>query len=238
MAERAGRSGVTASAGTASNFRRADAVAPMDAPAQPAAATALCIPEAEFTPKVRQAVMQLLGEVQSLKAELEYVQARLESAERAADQDQLLPVLNRRAFMRELARHIAYSARYGVPASVLYFDFDNFKRINDTYGHAAGDAVLSHFAAMLAAHVRESDVIGRLGGDEFGVILTHAGEGQARRKASSLFELLNTNPARWNGEILPIGVSYGAFELQSSDNAETAMARADEAMYSAKRSGR
>jgi diguanylate cyclase (GGDEF)-like protein len=231
-AERAGRS--TASAKIASDVRRAEAVALTGAPG----ATTLGIPEVEFTPKVREAITRLQGEVQSLEEELESTKARLESAERAADQDQLLPVLNRRAFMRELTRHIAYAARYGTPASLLYFDFDDFKRINDTYGHAAGDAVLSHFGATLTAHVRESDVIGRLGGDEFGVILTHAGEQNARRKASLLLEFLNANPARWNGQILPFGVSCGALELKPSDSAETAMARADEAMYSAKRAGR
>jgi diguanylate cyclase (GGDEF)-like protein len=233
-AERLGRSSATASAKIASEEPLAAGVARSDALGDPG----LGIPKAEFTLPVREAVTRLLGEVQSLKEELEYAKARLESAERAADQDQLLPVLNRRAFMRELTRHIAYAARYGTLASLLYFDFDDFKRINDTYGHAAGDAVLSHFAAMLTAHVRESDVIGRLGGDEFGVILSHAGEQNARRKASSLLEFLNANPARWNGKILPFGVSYGALELRPSDSAETAMARADEAMYSAKRAGR
>jgi diguanylate cyclase (GGDEF)-like protein len=237
-AERIGRSGVAARAGVASYVRRGQTLAPSDAaPPVPATAIVLGIPESEFTPRVRDAIMRLLSEVRSLKEELEQAKTRLESAERAADQDHLLPVLNRRAFVRELTRHIAFSARYGAPASLVYFDLDDFKRINDTYGHAAGDAVLNHFAASLSTHVRESDVVGRLGGDEFGVILTHAAQEQANRKAASLLDYLNANPADWNGQILPVGVSYGAFELKPTDNAETAMARADEAMYSAKRAG-
>lgn len=234
-AERASRA--TARAGIASYTRRAEALAPTDAAVHSAVASAavLGIPESEFTSRVRDAVMGLLSEVRGLKDELERAKARLEAAERAADQDQLLPVLNRRAFVRELNRHISFAARYGSPASLVYFDLDDFKRVNDTYGHAAGDAVLAHFAATLGSHVRESDVVGRLGGDEFAIILTHAEEEQANRKAASLLDYLNANPAQWNGQVLPVGVSYGAFELKPSDSAETAMARADEAMYSAKR---
>ncbi len=224
-----------ARAGIARYPRRAEA--PAEAAAQPATASVLGIPEAEFTSRVREAVGKLLNDIRGLKEALEQTKARLDSAERAADQDQLLPVLNRRAFVRELTRHIAFSARYGAPASLVYFDLDGFKRINDAYGHAAGDAVLSHFAATLMSQVRESDIVGRLGGDEFGVILTHAAEDQADRKAAALLEHLNASPALWNGQILPVGVSYGAFELKPGQSAETALARADEAMYSTKRAG-
>src|SRR5215469_4100243 len=225
-------------AGVVSYARRAEAVPPAPAVAAPVSATILGIPEGEFTPRVRDAVMKLMGEVESLHQELARAKSRLEDAERAADQDHLLPVLNRRAFVRELTRHISFSARYGTPASVVYLDLDGFKLINDTYGHAAGDAVLSHVAETLSQHVRESDVVGRLGGDEFGIILTHANQEQANRKAQSLLETLSANPAIYNGQSLPVGVSWGAFELHASENAETAMARADEAMYSRKRGAR
>jgi hypothetical protein len=69
---------------------------------------------------------------------------------KAADQDMLLPILNRRAFVRELSRFIGFAERYGTPASVVYFDLNNFKHINDAHGHAAGDSVLQHFASLLA----------------------------------------------------------------------------------------
>ncbi len=94
--------------------------------------------------------------------------------EKTADQDQLLPLLNRRAFVRELTRYIAFTGRYNTPASLIYFDLNHFKQINDTHGHAGGDAALEHFAETLLSHVRDSDCVGRLGGDEFGVLLTHA----------------------------------------------------------------
>jgi diguanylate cyclase (GGDEF)-like protein len=198
-------------------------------------ASVLGIPEAEFTPRVRDAIMTLMSEVDGLRHELQQTRSRLEEVEHAADQDQLLPLLNRRAFVRELTRHINFATRYSTPASLVYFDLDGFKSINDTYGHTAGDAVLSHFADTLLAHVRDSDVVGRLGGDEFGIILSHADQAQAHKKASALAETLKASPPQWRGKPIQVGFSYGAFELLGSDDADNAIARADEAMYAHKR---
>jgi diguanylate cyclase (GGDEF)-like protein len=236
--ERVGRSSAAAKAGVLNYVRRAKTAGEVLPVSAAGSASVLGIPEAEFTASVRDAIMKLMGEVQDLGHQLVQLRSRLENAERAADQDQLLPVLNRRAFVRELTRHIAFSARYGTPASLVYFDLDGFKLVNDTYGHAGGDAVLAHFAETLTQHVRESDVVGRLGGDEFAVILTHAGQDQANRKAQGLLKTLSAHPAIFNGQALPVGFSHGAFELRASENAESAMARADEAMYSRKRAAR
>lgn len=216
--------------------RVAEAVMPSN-PISGVAASVLGIPEAEFTPRVRDAIMTLMGEVDTLRQELQQAKVRLEIVEKEADQDQLLPILNRRAFVRELHRYIAFTDRYGTPASLLYFDLDGFKQINDTYGHAGGDAALSHFAQALLENVRDSDSVGRLGGDEFGVLLSHATQEQATRKADDLAEKLRAVPAPWNGMKIPVSFSYGAFELKSGENADSAMARADEAMYAHKRSG-
>jgi diguanylate cyclase (GGDEF)-like protein len=179
--------------------------------------------------------MALMGEVDSLRRELQQTQSRLEEVEKTADQDHLLPLLNRRAFVRELTRYIAYSDRYGTPASLIYFDLDGFKAINDTHGHAGGDAVLAHFAEILRTNVRDTDLVGRLGGDEFGVILSHATQEQAYKKADSLADKLKASPTEWRSQSIPMTFSYGAFELKSGESAESAMARADEAMYAHKR---
>lgn len=233
--ERTGRSaparGVTAGGYT----RRAEPVAgtrAVDAPA--ATSSVMGIPEMEFTPRVRDAIMSLMQEVDSLRRELEQTRIRLDEAEKTADLDHLLPLLNRRAFVRELTRAIAMSSRYGTPASLVYFDLDDFKIVNDSYGHAAGDAVLSHFSRMLLGHVRDSDTVGRLGGDEFGVILSHAGQTMAHKKAEALADALLSTPARWNEEAIPVKFSYGAFEVVPGENADTAIARADAAMYAHK----
>ena len=92
--------------------------------------------------------------------------------------------------MRELTRYIAFSGRYNTPAALIYFDMNHLKKINDNFGHAAGDTALRHFAETLLSHVRDSDCVGRLGGDEFGVLLTHADQEQALKKADVLADAL------------------------------------------------
>ncbi|HEY5338579.1 MAG TPA: GGDEF domain-containing protein [Rhizomicrobium sp.] len=232
--ERAGGPRATRSIGATGYTRRGEAVESAIAVA-PVSATVLGIPEEEFTPRVRDAIMTLMGEVDSLRREVQQARQLLSEMEQVADRDQLLPVLNRRAFVRELTRYISFAVRYGTPASLLYFDLDGFKLINDSHGHSAGDAVLEHFAQKLLANVRDSDVVGRLGGDEFGVILTHANHAQAQAKAAALAGSLNNSPASWQGRDIPVGFSFGAFELTSGDSADLAIARADEAMYAHKR---
>lgn len=225
--------------GAAAYARQANAVeAAQDVLPVSATASVHGIPENEFTPRVRDAIMALMGEVDNLRRELQQTRERLEEVERAADQDQMLPVLNRRAFVRELTRYIAFTDRYGTPATLIYFDLNGFKAVNDTYGHAGGDAVLAHFAAILQDHVRDSDVVGRLGGDEFAVLLSHANQEQGLKKADLLAEKLYASPTPWNGQSIPTSFSYGAFELKPGDSADLAMARADEAMYAHKRNGR
>ena len=150
----------------------------------------------------------------------------------------MLPLLNRRAFVRELTRYIAFADRYNTPASLIYFDLNHLKVTNDTLGHAAGDAVLTQFSKVLLAHVRESDCVGRLGGDEFAILLSHATYDHALKKADALADAVQTQPAEWNGHAIPVSFAYGAFELKAGDNADAAIARADEAMYAQKRASK
>ncbi len=238
--ERTGSTRGTRSVGAAAYARQAGAVAaPVDVTTVGATASVLGIPESEFTPRVRDAIVTLMGEVDNLRRELAATMARLDEAEKNADQDHLVaPLLNRRAFVRELTRYIAFAGRYGTPASLIYFDLNGFKAINDSNGHAGGDAVLKNFAQVLAGNVRDSDCVGRLGGDEFGVLLSHADQAQAHKKADILAERLRAAPTQWNGQTIPISFAYGAFELKAGDDADMAMARADEAMYAHKRSAR
>ena len=113
---------------------------------------------------------------------------------RTADQDMLLPILNRRAFVREITRFTSFADRYGTPSSLIYFDLDNFKTVNDAHGHAAGDAVLRHIADLIIGQIRETDVFARIGGDEFGVILAHVTADQATKKGASLAKALRDHP--------------------------------------------
>jgi len=195
----------------------------------------LGIPEAEFTPRVRDAIMVLMAEVDRLRQQLELIKKRLEAAETEADQDDLLPVLNRRAFVREMSRIMSFGDRYDLAASLIYFDLDGFKAVNDSFGHAAGDAALLHVAGLLTANVRESDVVGRLGGDEFGVILAKADIAQAQKKAATLAELFAAKPFTWEGRVLPLSFAFGVCMFQKGESVASAMANADKAMYASKR---
>ena len=226
------------SAGAGAYGRRVEATISPQALGTIAAASVLGIPEGEFTPKVREAIMELMNEVDSLRRELAQTRQRLDESEKAADQDQLLPMRNRRAFVRELTRYIAFTDRYNTPVSLIYFDMNLLKKVNDTHGHAAGDAVLKTFSDVLLSHVRESDCVARLGGDEFAVLLSHAGQDQALKKADQLATALSEAPTMWEGQSISVSFSYGAFELKPGDNAELAMARADAAMYAQKRASR
>jgi diguanylate cyclase (GGDEF)-like protein len=203
-----------------------------------ASADVLGIPESEFTPRVRDAIMTLMNEVDMLRRELRQARQRLDDVEREADQDDLLPLLNRRAFVRETTRTIALARRYGTPASLIYLDLNDFKAINDSCGHAGGDAVLRHVAQLLSDNVRDSDVVGRLGGDEFGILLSHANQDVAQSKAESLASKLAASPVNLNGQAVACSFAYGAFELKGGDDADIAIARADEAMYANKRAAR
>jgi len=228
----------TRSVAQAAYARRVEGTASASLDGVAPAASVLGIPEAEFTPRVRDAIMGLMSEVDNLRRELNQTRTRLDEVEKTADQDGMLPLLNRRAFVRELTRYISFAGRYNTPASLIYFDLNHLKKTNDTLGHAAGDAVLAHFSEVLTAHVRESDCVGRLGGDEFGVLLSHANQDQAQKKADVLAKALEASPTKWEGNSIPVSFAYGAFELKSGDNPDVAMARADQAMYEQKKSQR
>jgi diguanylate cyclase (GGDEF)-like protein len=175
--------------------------------------------------------MALAAELEELRAQIKVLGQRLAEAERLADRDTLTPLLNRRAFMREVQRAIAVARRHKIPASVIYFDLDGFKSVNDRFGHAAGDAALIAVAQRLVDDVRESDVVGRLGGDEFAVLLLHADREGATLKAESLRASVVGAPVDFEGARFNIGLTYGVREIAGADSAEQALAEADAMMY-------
>ncbi len=200
-------------------------------------AAVMGIPEAELTPKVSVVIMTLKEEVARLREELNNNRGRIQHLERLADQDSLLPVYNRRAFVRELTRAISMTERYGAPSTVIYFDVNNMKHINDTYGHPAGDAALRHVAESLLEQVRDSDVVGRLGGDEFGVILYQIDADIAQEKSSQLAQEIAKKPVPFNDTELAVHVTFGAHTFNGVEDAGQALAEADKAMYERKHGG-
>lgn len=192
------------------------------------------IPEAELTPRVREALVTLMQEVQSLRDQLSWSQERINELERLADSDPLLDIYNRRAFVRELDRALAMIERYDMKASLVFVDLNDLKKINDQMGHGAGDAALTHVAMTLKGNVRQTDAVGRLGGDEFGVILTQADQQTAEVKASQLTSAVSARPVEWKAGNFVAHVSCGVVEIAKGQSADEAMERADSAMYEVK----
>ncbi|HEY4829408.1 MAG TPA: EAL domain-containing protein [Solirubrobacteraceae bacterium] len=163
-----------------------------------------------------------------------------EQLRQMADHDQLSGLFNRRRFEEELKRELARAGRYATDHSaVLSIDIDNFKGINDSAGHAAGDAVLSHVAHVLGHRSRASDVVARLGGDEFAVLLSAVGVDDARTAAEQLLAEIRASPATYGGRPFRVTASIGVVAFESDDaTAGEVMVNADLAMYAAKTAGR
>ena len=181
-----------------------------------------------------EAAVQLRAENESLRRELRALTIRLGELERLADTDTLTPLLNRRAFLREVERSIARVARHGTPAAVMIADLDGLKAINDGAGHQAGDAALVHVGYALRAQLRAIDIVARIGGDEFGMVLEELDESAAEAKAQSLAASIAAEPVDGRS----VGVSIGFALVRADDTIDAIMARADAAMYARKRSQR
>jgi diguanylate cyclase (GGDEF)-like protein len=193
------------------------------------------VPESELTPKVRKALASLMSEVQELRSELAVMRGRINELEELADTDPLVGIFNRRAFVRELTRSLAMAERYGAPSSLIFADVNNLKTINDKLGHAAGDAALLHVASVLSANIRQTDAVGRLGGDEFGVLLVQTDRDMAREKAASLAGLVRAEPVEWRDGSFTTSISCGVVEVTKCASVEAALELADAAMYDIKK---
>lgn len=196
---------------------------------------ALGIRQNNLNPETNEAVSKLLAKIDELTDELNKTRENLNELEQLVDVDCLAPIPNRRAFMRRLEWAISMHDRYGFPVSVLYFDLNNLKKINDTYGHSAGDAAIRHVSSVLSAGTRDSDFTARMGGDEFAVILFHSDYSNASRRADALSFKFKASPLVWNGEEIPISAAHGVHSLQEGETPESILIAADAAMYENKK---
>jgi diguanylate cyclase (GGDEF)-like protein len=176
-------------------------------------------------------VDRLVEEISRLRGQVAQLQERVEQLDHLAHQDSLIDLPNRRGFLRELERLIARVSRYDAKGAMLFVDVDGLKAINDSFGHRAGDEALIEVAELLASGVRKSDVVARIGGDEFGILLENADEQSAHETASRLIDLIAACEFLHDGNELPLSVAIGVGLIDASDTAETVMARADQEMY-------
>lgn len=174
---------------------------------------------------------RLIEEISLLRGKVARLQERVAQLDQLAHQDSLINLPNRRGFMRELERLIARVDRYGISAAMLFVDVDGLKMINDTLGHRAGDEALIQIANLLSKGVRHSDVVARIGGDEFGILLESSDADAAHETAARLIEQISSCEVLHDGEALPLSVAIGVGMIDALDTAEAVMERADEAMY-------
>lgn len=164
--------------------------------------------------------------------------ARQREARHLAEVDPLTELSNRRGFEAHLQEAITRVARTGQSASLMFIDLDNFKPINDNHGHLAGDAMLWAVANVLRNGVRDSDVVARMGGDEFAVILAGCSLRRARRIASDLLQSVRTLSVPWSVDRLQVGTSIGIAAIHGGMSVDEAVAAADAQCYRAKALGR
>ncbi|MEI7613658.1 MAG: sensor domain-containing diguanylate cyclase [Betaproteobacteria bacterium] len=160
--------------------------------------------------------------------------------ERLAHTDSLTGLANRRHFMTLAERELSRTTRYGGSLAVLMMDLDHFKKVNDTYGHATGDIVLQSLSKLLMVELRDIDIVGRLGGEEFAIVLSQSDGLQAMEVAERLRRTIEeTGVVLPQGLPLYITVSIGVSVLSAQEtNIEILLSQADEALYEAKRTGR
>lgn len=173
----------------------------------------------------------LLAEVSRLRAEIARLETRVEELDKLANMDSLVPVANRRGLTAELDRMIARHERHGTPAALLFVDVDGLKALNDTFGHAAGDAALIHLTELMVSSVRQTDLVARIGGDEFAILLDHADEPSTRETVARLADKVAGCEFCFEGKCLPLSIAIGFTLVQADDSPVAVLDRADEAMY-------
>ncbi|SMC09398.1 GGDEF domain-containing protein [Nitratiruptor tergarcus] len=155
--------------------------------------------------------------------------------EKESSIDPLTGVFNRRAMNEMLIAEIEKAKRYKRPLSVIFFDIDHFKKINDTYGHDVGDLVLQKLASIIRNHLRQTDTLARFGGEEFLIVLPEMDLQNTKIVAEKIRKRVETTDFE---EVKKITISLGVTQLKEDDTRQELLKRVDEALYQAKNSGR
>ncbi len=184
---------------------------------------------------VGQAVGGAMAAAKAAEKTIAEQQKRLVHFERLAVTDALTGLLNRRGFDAEIRRTMAAARRYHEKGVLISIDLDGFKPVNDSFGHAAGDAVLRHVAKLLSDNVRATDSLGRLGGDEFAILLTRTTWQAGLQRAEAFDALINGAFVPWAGQTITVQASFGFQTYGPDDDLGQLLIHADNAMYATKR---
>lgn len=177
---------------------------------------------------------ELLAQIAALRAQVAALDQRARELDELAHRDVLVPAANRRGLERELEIMVARYHRHGTPGAVLFIDLDGLKVLNDSFGHAGGDAALIHVVELLAQGTRATDCVARVGGDEFCVLLDQSDETGAQETAERLVDLIAAEDFLYHGVPMPLSVAIGFTMIEAGDTPKSVLARADRAMYRTK----
>ncbi|MDH5785712.1 MAG: diguanylate cyclase [Chromatiales bacterium] len=188
--------------------------------------------------QAEQQVRELSEKLEKVQGESDRLRKRLHEERSAAMVDPLTGIPNRLAYNERMAQEFARWRRYGAPLTIAVWDVDKFKSVNDTYGHQAGDKVLSIVAKVLQQQIRETDFVARFGGEEFVLLLPETNLENAFVAAENLRQAVERTEFHFRGTRVPITISCGMSEFSQGDNQERVFERADKALYEAKNGGR
>ena len=173
-----------------------------------------------------------------VKNEAEAMRKRSQEVELESLCDNLTGLYNRKSYDQKIEETLANLARYNVPSSLLICDIDNFKKINDNFGHHIGDLTLKKVSQIFKKKLRKNDFIARYGGDEFLCILPHTMLEEAKKVAEEIQSYIDGASFTFKGKKVPVTISIGVSTFKNGDDALTIFERADVSLYMAKNSGR
>jgi diguanylate cyclase (GGDEF)-like protein len=185
------------------------------------------IPAAELTAKVQEALSIIMAEFDRLRGELDHTKEHAHYLEELADRHPFLPVMSRRALLRELSRALTRAERTETNSSFLYLDIANSEDIKRALGRAAAEAALAHAAAVLGEALRGSDFVGGLEGNDLGIILTVTEGAAAAEKAQELVAALARRPFEWQGRTIRLAVAWGLHPFAAGESVDDVLDAAD-----------
>ena len=185
------------------------------------------VDERALPPEARTAFVELVGEVADLRHRLAQTRDRIAYLQNLLDQDPMAPVLNRRGLARELAHVLSLAVRHETESTLCYFRMEGLADINAQYGHAVGDAAVELFGAALDAAIRPGDVVGRLGGSEFAVILVASALADGRMRAQAIAAEVGERVVHWGGRPIRFRVAWAVHPLRPGQDVAAALRELD-----------